>query len=240
MKSIMPKLSTLPATYLKRVSPVVRSHNGFIDRYTGDSVMALFPNDVEDAILSSIETQKLLRDFNAERHAQGHPAIDVGIGLHSGTLRLGIVGEAERMQGDIFSDAVNLANRLEGLCKLYGVSIVVSEHTLSLLDSLEEYQTRFLGRVRVKGKMQAVSVFEIYDGDPEEAIEFKLKTKADFEAGLNRYFEQDFEEAGVSFRNVLELSPEDKTAKLYLERCAQFMVQGVPEDWQGVEEMDHK
>jgi len=144
------------------------------------------------------------------------------------------------MQGDIFSDAVNLANRIEGLSKLYGVSVVVSEQTLSRLSKASQYHQRFLGKVQVKGKKESVSVFEIYNGDPEPMIELKLKTKADFEQGLHHYFAKDFAEASVCFKNVLKANVADKTAKLYLERSAQFMVQGVPEEWAGVEAMESK
>ena len=226
--------------YLGLVGPVIRDHHGFVDRYTGDGVMALFPRQAEDALTTAIDTLKLLERFNAERKAQGAMPIQIGIGLHTGMLMLGIVGEKERMQGDIFSDAVNLASRIEGLSKLYGVSIVVSEQTLSRLADAKRYNTRFLGRVQVKGKKDVVPVFEIYDGEPERLMGFKLKTKADFEEGLHRYFAKDFTNASVFFKKVLDVNAGDKTARLYLERSAQFMVRGVPEEWEGVEAMESK
>ncbi|GEM_PF-3201957 len=226
--------------YLQRVSPVIRDHHGFIDRYTGDGVMALFPRQAEDALSTAIATLQRIAGYNAERRQKGRAPIQVGIGLHSGTLRLGIIGEEQRMQGDIFADAVNLANRIEGLSKLYGVSIVISEQTLSRLPETKKYHTRFLGKAQVKGKKESVSVFEIYNGEAEETIALKLKTKADFEDGLHRYFEKDFTNAAVCFKKVLDANAGDKTARLYLERSAQFMVQGVPEDWEGVEAMESK
>ena len=87
----------------------------------------------------------------------------------------------------------------------------------------------------IKGKKESVSVFEIYDSDPEHLIELKLKTKTDFENGLILYFKKEFAEASVCFNKVHKMNPSDKTAKLYLERSAQFMVQGVPDYWEGVE-----
>ncbi len=172
--------------------------------------MALFPQQAEDALQAAIRTLKLLAEWNAERRAHSAKPLQVGIGLHTGSLMLGIVGEQARAQGDIFSDAVNLANRIEGLSKLYGVSIVVSEQTLSRLPDASQYHQRFLGKVQVKGKRAAVSVFEIYDGDPEQIIEGKLKTKADFEEGLQRYFDKDFTNASVSFKKVLDVNSTDK------------------------------
>jgi two-component system sensor histidine kinase ChiS len=226
--------------YLQRVSPVIRDHHGFIDRYTGDGIMALFPRQAEDALSTAIATLQRIASYNAERQQKSRAPIQVGIGLHTGTLRLGIIGEEQRMQGDIFADAVNLANRIEGLSKLYGVSIVISEQTLSRLPDAKKYHTRFLGKVQVKGKKESVSLFEIYDGEAQEAVERKLTTKADFEQGLHRYFAKDFTNAAVFFKKVLDVHAGDKTARLYLERSAQFMVQGVPEDWEGVEAVESK
>ena len=139
-----------------------------------------------------------------------------------------------------FAYAVNLANRIEGLSKLYGVSIVVSEETLSKLADRKQYNQRFLGKVQVKGKKASVSVFEIYDGDAERVIELKLNTKMDFERGLQHYFNRNFTEASVCFNNVLKGNPDDKTASLYLERSAKFMVEGVSSDWEGVEAFEMK
>jgi class 3 adenylate cyclase len=226
--------------YFNIASPTVREHHGFVDRYTGDAIMALFPRQAEDALNNSIVTLKKLQGFNAERAKRNEPAIQIGVGLHTGNLMLGIVGEKERTQGDIFSDAVNLTNRIEGLCKFYGASIVVSEITLNKLANRGGYHTRFLGKVQVKGKDVPISLYEVYDGDAEPIIELKLKTKADFEQGLLHYFAKDFAEASVCFKNVLKANGEDKTARLYLERSAQFMVQGVPEDWEGVEAVESK
>ncbi len=226
--------------YLQRVSPVIRDHRGFIDRYTGDGIMALFPRNPEDALMTAIATLKRIAGYNAGRQWKGRAPIQVGIGLHTGTLRLGIIGEEERMQGDIFADAVNFASRIEGLSKLYGVSIVMSEQALLRLIDPKKYHTRFLGKVQVKGKNESVSVFEVYDADPELTFEFKLKSKADFEQGLRLYFDKEFAEAVVCFKKVLKINPDDKTAGLYLQRAARFVVEGVSEEWQGVEVMESK
>ncbi|MGH7456017.1 MAG: response regulator, partial [bacterium] len=189
--------------YFSIASPTVREHHGFVDRYTGDAIMALFPLQAEDAVNNSIATLKQLQGFNAERVKRNEPAINIGVGLHTGNLMLGIVGEQERMQGDIFSDAVNLTNRIEGLCKFYGASIVVSEITLNKLTNRGEYHTRFLGKVQVKGKDVPISLYEVYNGDPEPIIELKLKTKADFEQGLDFYFGIVFSDFCFCFINVV-------------------------------------
>ncbi len=153
---------------------------------------------------------------------------------------LGTIGDEDRMDGTVISDTVNLASRLEGLTKKYGASLIISESTLAGLEHPGHYRSRFLGKVQVKGKQEAVSVFEVYDGDPESVQELKQTTASGFEEGVQHYFAREFIEAAACFKKVLTLNADDKTAQLYLERSAQFMVQGVPDDWQGVETMESK
>lgn len=226
--------------YLKRITPSIRNNNGFIDKFMGDAVMALFPKLPEDAVMASIDALKQVRIYNIDRQKKGIFPVNIGIGLNAGKLMLGTIGDEKRMDGTVISDAVNLASRLEGLTKRYGASIAISEHTLKSIVEFEKYHYRFLGKVQVKGKEEAVYVFEIYDGDPEQVIDLKLKTKSDFELGLDFYFKRDFADSVGLFKKVLDVNPEDKTARLYLERSAQFVVQGVPDDWQGIEAMDAK
>ncbi len=221
--------------YLKHVTPPIRANNGFIDKYIGDAVMAIFPGNPQDAVNASIGMLKQLDVYNRERQT-----LRIGIGLHSGTLMLGTIGDEDRMDGTVISDTVNLASRLEGLTKKYGASLIISESTLAGLEHPEHYRSRFLGKVQVKGKQEAVSVFEVYDGDPEPVQELKQTTGSHFEEGVQHYFAKEFIEAAACFKQVLTLNTDDKTVQLYLERSAQFMVQGVPDDWQGVETMESK
>jgi len=153
---------------------------------------------------------------------------------------LGTVGGPNRMDGTVIPDAVNLAERLEGLTKRFGASLLVSEYTLRELQGDADYHVRFLGKVQVKGKNQAVAVYEIYDGDSDDIIEIKVKTTVNFEKGLCYYFTREFAEAALMFKHVLKDHPGDKTARLYLERSAHFMVHGVPDEWQGIETMESK
>lgn len=226
--------------YLGQVSPVIRRHRGFIDKYVGDAVMALFPEAAEDALQAAIAIRGEVAGFNAWREGEAGPPIAVGIGLHAGSLMLGILGEAERLQGSVISDAVNLAARLEGVSMLYGVAITVSEQTLQRLPDSGKYHFRCLGWVQVKGKQQPVSVFEVFDGDPAGMMERKLRTKPDFEEGLYLYQSRKFAEASVKFNQVVEQMPDDRASRLYLERAAHFLVHGVPPDWAGVEALREK
>jgi hypothetical protein len=129
------------------------------------------------------------------------------VGLHLGDLMLGIIGSEERMQGAVVSDDVNLAARLEGLTRVYGSSVTLSELTFSQLKDPHRYMHRFVDKVSVKGKKKPVSVYEVYDGDPNEVAVLKEETKGEFEAGLQLYYDRTFSEASVKFSQVLQKKP---------------------------------
>ena len=221
--------------YLRRVSPVIKEHGGFIDQYYGDGVMALFPEAPDGAVMAAIAMHAAVSGYNKEREKEGFQAIGIGVGLHTGDLMLGIIGSKERMQGAVVADAVNLAARLEGLTRIYGTSVALSETTLSRLKEPDKYKHRFVDKVRVKGKKEPVTVHEVFDGDPQPVVELKEQTKASFEEGLRLYYERKFSESSVQFNQVLQRNSEDMAARIYLKRCAKYMVNGVPDDWSGVE-----
>ena len=226
--------------YLGRVSPIIRRHKGVIDKYIGDAIMALFPEKPEQALQAAIAIRQTISDYNEHRKEQGRIPIEIGTAIHTGNLMLGTIGERERMETTAISDAVNLAFRLEGLTKLYGASIVISQDSLFNLESPTSYQFRFLDRVRVKGKSEPISVFEIFDGDPLDIVALKAKTQTDFEKGLLHYHSQEFSEAQTRFEAVLKDYPDDKAAQLYLKRASHFVQYGVPPDWEGIESLTEK
>ncbi|XZN91387.1 MAG: adenylate/guanylate cyclase domain-containing protein [Microcoleus sp.] len=222
-------------SYLTRVGPVIRQYNGFIDKYLGDGIMALFPNSPEDAVQAAIEMQQQVKIYNKHRQNSGYQPISIGIGLHTGTLMLGTIGEAERMESTVISDAVNLASRVEGLTKLYGVGIVASVQTLCRIDDPQHYKCRFLDRVQVKGKQTPVAVFEIYDGDSDTMIELKTQTQTYFEQGIFFHYQQQFAQARQMFLRVLQVNKQDKAAQFYAERCDTLMKNGVILTVEGIE-----
>ncbi len=222
-------------SYLTRVGPVIRQYNGFIDKYLGDGIMALFPNRPEDAVQAAIEMQQQVKIYNKHRQNSGYQPISIGIGLHTGTLMLGTIGEAERMESTVISDAVNLASRVEGLTKLYGVGIVASVQTLCRIDDPQHYKCRFLDRVQVKGKQTPVAVFEIYDGDSDTMIELKTQTQTCFEQGIFFHYQQQFAQARQMFLRVLQVNKQDKAAQFYADRCDTLMKNGVILTVEGIE-----
>jgi signal transduction histidine kinase/ligand-binding sensor domain-containing protein/class 3 adenylate cyclase len=227
-------------SYLKTIIPCIRNRNGFVDKFIGDAVMAIFPRQPEDAVLASIDALKKLEIYNRERINRGDFPIKIGIGIHTGSLMLGAIGDEKRMDGTVISDAVNLAARLEELTKYYGTSLIVSDQTMSTILSHEIYNHRFLGKVQVKGKKNVVKIHEVYDGETKEILELRNRTKDCFESGLKKYFNKEFAEAVVFFKEVMKINPDDKAARLYLERSAKFVVEGIPRGWKGIEKFDIK
>ncbi|MBD2259733.1 adenylate/guanylate cyclase domain-containing protein [Pseudanabaena sp. FACHB-2040] len=220
--------------YLQDISPEIRSHNGFVVKFLGDGVMAIFPDRVEDALDACIAQFQRIWAFNSARQALGDMPIDVGIGLHFGHLMVGMVGEHNRMQGDALSDTVNLAARLEGLTNLFGVSLIVSEHVLARVADCDRYQVRFLARTIVKGRTEPIAIYEVLDAEPETVRHRKLQTLNEFELGLKEYSSHNLSAAQACFQQVLTANPADAPAKLYLERINQTIAQDIPDHWDGV------
>jgi class 3 adenylate cyclase len=205
--------------YIKRMNPHILSHNGFIDKYIGDAIMALFPNQSEDAVKSAIEMLTEVTVYNEFRATKGYKPIQVGFGIHTGNLMLGIIGADNRMDGTVISDSVNLSARLEGLTKEYKVSIIVSEIVIQELSKDNTYHTRLLDRVQVKGKQEKVTVYQVYDGIPKSEIEAIDTIKSDFEKGVQLFHAEKYSEANIYFLRVNSILPQDYPTEIYLERC---------------------
>jgi len=201
---------------LARLGPPVRKHGGFIDKYIGDGIMALFPAAPEEAVRCAIEMHSLLNDFNAQRAQTGAPPIRIGIGLHEGRLMLGTIGELERMDGTVISDTVNTASRIESISKQFGIGIAVSERILLGLDDTSAYHIRFIGKVGVKGRREEVSIFELYDGDLELLKKKKDSIKAAFERGLNAFYAEKYKQALEFFNSVIAELPDDEASFHYI------------------------
>lgn len=226
--------------YLKRMGPIIRKNNGFVNQYYGDGIMALFSARPDDALQASIQMHQEVAYYNCYRESEGRMPITIGVGLHLGKLMLGIIGDELRMDSGVVSDNVNIAARTEGLTRMYGASILVSSDLFSRLADPAQYSFRFLDVVRVKGKSEAISIIEILDGEYPTSRDLKCRTRSDFERALSIYRAGDFREAGVLFADVLETHEEDRAAAIYLERCRYYEKYGVPPGWEGVEVIDFK
>lgn len=216
-------------SYLREMEPVIMSHNGIIDKYIGDAIMALFPASADNALSCANAMIERLGEYNIGRKRAGYEPIKIGIGLNSGLVMLGTIGGSERMEGTVIGDAVNLASRIEGLSKTYGVPLLISEHTFYNLTQPERISIRFLDRVIVKGKAHPQSVYEVFDSDPVQIKEGKLSTKKIFEEALAHYHLRHIDVAKKILQECLQHNPLDKPAQVYLDRCKKFIRTGVHE-----------
>jgi two-component system sensor histidine kinase ChiS len=210
--------------YLSQMEPAILENNGFIDKYIGDAIMALFGESADDAVQAGISMLQRLTDYNQNRTQAGYQPIRIGIGINTGELMLGMVGGQKRMDGTVISDAVNAASRIEGLTKLYGVSLLISDRTFSALQNSNLYAIRLIDRVKVKGKSEAISIFEVFDADPPELKAAKQLTKTQLEQGITYYTLGYFAEAASFFTECLQQNPGDTVARLYEQKCLQHQI----------------
>ncbi len=147
--------------YLRRMEPLITRHGGFIDKYIGDAIMAVFPGSADDAVRASAAMLRELAAFNAERGEPGVPALEIGIGLHRGPLMLGTVGGVNRMEGTVIGDTVNLASRVESLTKTMGVSLLVTGATVAAIRDPDAFRFEAVGTERVRGRDEAVELFTV-------------------------------------------------------------------------------
>ena len=205
--------------YLSRMEPAITSNNGFIDKYIGDAIMALFSDFADDAVKAGIAMLHILTNYNQDRQRVGYVPIQIGIGINSGSLMLGTVGGKSRMDSTVISDAVNLASRIEGLTKDYSVPLLISQQTLDRLRNPDDYAIRMVDKVQVKGKSQYVVVYEVFDADPPEIKSAKRANLPVYTEAMFLCDRKQFREAGKLFEECLRTNPSDQVARIYLKRC---------------------
>ena len=203
--------------YLSRMEPAITQNFGFIDKYIGDAIMALFDGSADDAVKAGIAMLEELNEYNISRNRPDCPPLQIGIGINTGSLMLGTVGGQSRMDSTVISDAVNLASRVETLTKEYGVSMLITQNTFIELNDI--YDLRLIDRVTVKGKSQMVTVYEVFAADPPELRQKKLETKTLFEEALVLYNSDRCVEATRFFSGCLQINPTDNVAQIYMQRC---------------------
>lgn len=225
------------SSFNARLGPIIRSNKGFINQYLGDSIMAIFPENPEDALRAAVSMQRAVHELNRERVAKGLPVIKAGIGMHTGPLIMGITGDEHRMDAATISDTVNTASRIESLTKYYKSPLLLSRDTQQYLNGHYSFHLRQLGTVRLKGKHKALGIVECINGFETKEFEKKLSTLPLFNEAMSLYADQQFENAMSLFNDILVTDPDDQTVKLFLESAARYLHEGVPENWTGAEEM---
>jgi class 3 adenylate cyclase/CheY-like chemotaxis protein len=229
-------------SYLRNVTPIIREAGGFVDKYLGDGVMALFPGDATNAVGAAVEMNRQLGRYNSGRQIAGYVPIRIGMGLHRGSLMLGTIGAEDQMQTTVIADAVNLASRIEGMTKTFGTNLLLSGSVVAGLAAGHPYRLRALGAVAAKGKSQSVEIFECYDNDDDDLIAHKVRTAPQFAAGVAEFRKGMLLTAGRIFARIAEIQPRDAPAAYFRDRCSLAVVRernsgGV---WDGVEHIEVK
>ena len=227
-------------SFNEKMGPIIRQHNGFINQYLGDAIMAIFPGNATDALAAAVQMQIAVQQLNAERQINNQRPIQIGIGMHSGPLIMGITGDENRLDATTISDTVNTASRIENLTKYYKASIIISDATLQQLLNPEKFHLRPLGIVQVKGKLALVGIHECFSGNEPAQMQKKLANLSVFNSGISNYLNKSFDDAYKDFQLAGETNPEDLTVHFFLSKTATYIDTGVPENWIGVEKMSSK
>lgn len=199
--------------YLSLMGPLIRQRHGFIDKYIGDAIMALFPGSEDAAVRAAVNMQKILKKDNLFGLKN---QIKTGIGIHCGRLMLGIIGEEERMESTVIADTVNAAARLEKLTKVYGAEIIISDQVYNRLKSPHDFILRKLGHVQVKGKTELLYIREVCDGNQPDIASKKQQYVKEFDQGVECFYNKKYEEAAHWFNKVKTAANQDKVKQYYL------------------------
>lgn len=211
--------------YLGMMEPVVQRNGGVVDKFIGDAIMALFPGDADDAVQCAVELAAALATFNSRRAGARQSPIGIGIGINSGTVQIGAVGTRQRLQTTVIGDAVNLAARLEATTRDYRAQILISESVLYAMNGPQPAMSRFIDRIRVKGKLRPVSIYEIVTRQ-DPAYASKVESRTQFERAVAYYHTRHVDEALALFGPLCAGSRDDGPAHTYLARCEQFLRDG--------------
>ncbi|MEB3282815.1 MAG: adenylate/guanylate cyclase domain-containing protein [Lyngbya sp.] len=229
--------------YFETMVEAVFHHEGTLDKFIGDALMAVFgaplplrQNHAWMAVKSALDMRKRLKEFNDSR--PNEPQIRIGIGMSSGEVVSGNIGSQKRMDYTVIGDGVNLSSRLEQLTKTYGCDIILSEMTYQLCS--DKIWVRELDRVRVKGKNQAVSIYELIDARSELLTPEKERFLEHYNRGREAYIRRDFKQAIQHFETAQALDKTDQVVQIYLMRSLQYLENKPPEDWDGIQTMTTK
>ena len=230
--------------YFTLMVDCIQQQGGMLDKFIGDALMAVFgtplahEDDPDRAVRAAIDMMRALEEFNAERREAALKLVNIGVGINTDSIVSGNIGSPKRMDYTVIGDGVNLASRLESACKQYGAHVLISEHTYKLVKGT--YRVREVDRVIVKGKTQPVEVFEVLDYHTEESFPNIIDMLGHFRDGIQSYRKQQWDAAEKAFRDALELGPDDRLSKVYLERCELLKAKPPVPDWDGVWVMTSK
>ena len=224
--------------YFDCIARIIHKHNGTIDKYIGDSVMAFWgapaENDKQarEACLAAIEIEEHIKILNEKWKKESREAFETRIGINTGVALIGNFGYTERFNYTAVGDNVNLASRLEGLNKVYGSEILVSESTEK--EAGEGLIFRVLDMVAVKGRQQSVTVYQLLGTISNKASRKLVNLASDSEMALVHYLSSQWDEAFDAYSKILAEYPDDITAKMFVQRCKALRENPPDRNWDGV------
>jgi adenylate cyclase len=220
-------------SYFLRMNDAIHQNNGFIDKFIGDAIMALFDhpggnnsNKALDSIRAAIDLQSALAMYNKQRSSVDYPPIEIGVGVHFGPVIIGTVGCDDRMDTTVIGDSVNISYRLESLAPRYDADIIVSSQLLDQLsiDSKAEIAYRFVDFVRVKGRKEPIEVYEILNHLPKDIQLSRYKTGSMIQQGVEYRKLKDWKLAMKCFHGALMIDPEDSLVIHHMEQCHRMRI----------------
>jgi class 3 adenylate cyclase len=196
--------------------PIIREHHGFVDKFMGDAAMALFVHAI-DAVRAGIEIYHTLVLDEKKRIKTGIDGINIGVGIHTGSVMMGIVGEEERLSNTVISKNVNLASRMESLTKQVKSGMLITRDTMDQIeDSEKTFNYRFIGMIQASGVNEVIGVFDVLNALPERTRRLRLATRQVFESGIRKYHTKDYAGALQRFEKVVDADPSDECAAICL------------------------
>jgi adenylate cyclase len=222
--------------YLTEMSAIIRNrHRGTLDKYMGDAIMAFWgapvadPQHARNGVLAALDMQKECRILNEKFAARGWPTLKIGVGVNSGSVRVGDMGSKVRRAYTAMGDVVNVASRLEGVTKRYGADIIIGDGTRKLISG---FVLREVDRVRVKGKEEPVTIYEPLglEGQVEQAKQDEINI---WNQALRLYRQQEWDRAEVQLLNLRKMAPDGELYGLFIERIAHHRAHPPGEGWDG-------
>ncbi|MFA4969909.1 MAG: GAF domain-containing protein [Sulfuritalea sp.] len=229
--------------YFTDMVDIVFAHNGVLDKYIGDMIMAVFgsvmqtKDDASNAVMVGNKMLTGLHQLNRRRTARGAEAIRIGVGISTGHVVAGNIGSLKRMEYTVIGDRVNLAERLEGANKFYGTSILICDATYAAIK--DHAAAREIDLIRVRGRAEPVAIYEAIGHHSEDSFPHRAEVLAAFNEGLTHYRRREWGDAERCFHQAIAANPADGPSRIYLDRCGIYRDSPPPAEWDGVWTMQH-
>lgn len=209
------------------VQKAVTKNYGIINKFLGDGAMIIFPRNENDAVMAAIEMNNAIAFWNEKRKQNGLKPLHIGIGIDSGPLMAGTVGEEKRMEFTAYGRVVNLASRIEALTRKYNTHILITENVYSRLIGKNRANIRVVDNIKVKGKIGSVTIYDVFESKDSKLITAHQKTLPNYLKGFHFYQNGQLQKAIIAFKKVLLTNKNDSLAKYHLQKCQQLIKNNV-------------